>query len=562
MPEDLKIIKNKYGEKMMHLCREMFPTILEQPLVLSKILLDHFEPTRFLYDDIVNEEIEDEFKSYIYQIFDSNFREEKINEGKTPFELLDEAGYTLYECKTEEDIQNFKKYYSKGEELCTFNGDRLKRCYVFFAVKKDVDEIRREDFPNPERQDKYGTSVISIQFTKDDSHILSIKNRYNHTVPNPDATFSNNLDNIIEGLTESFEKEYGLYQKYKNRWNLLGYVLANDGKYYKYNYEINNIYYCPNNIIIDNFEVKRYPQEKYIVMDYYILDLKTGEITLYGDNNNADAFTTSIKDFDRVEIYKENELKKVIFKLKGEKTAVIVLNNKNNIIGLEILNLKVIGNNFLHENSTLQKINLPNVKKIGDSFLYSVDGLRELNMPNLTEVGQSFLRYDHKMKRLELPNIEKIGSYFMAKNEDLSSVYMPKLKYLGSYFLNSNNKLTKLSLPELKLVEHGFLYYNVLLEILELPNIEKIGNDFLLNNKKIFAIILPKVRNIGSNFLAGNINLICISAPELEMIGRNFLRSSNLKKLILPDLEQAGDDYICRNGVRINSRIIGKGKIK
>lgn len=27
--DDLKQIKNKYGENMMHLCRELFPTILE-----------------------------------------------------------------------------------------------------------------------------------------------------------------------------------------------------------------------------------------------------------------------------------------------------------------------------------------------------------------------------------------------------------------------------------------------------------------------------------------------------------------------------------------------------
>ena len=44
MNQDLKIIKNKYGEKMKHLCREMFPTILETPGLLSSILLTHFEP--------------------------------------------------------------------------------------------------------------------------------------------------------------------------------------------------------------------------------------------------------------------------------------------------------------------------------------------------------------------------------------------------------------------------------------------------------------------------------------------------------------------------------------
>jgi len=234
MNQDLKIIKNKYGEKMMHLCRDLFPTILETEGALSQILLDKFEPSRFLYDDIITNNLENEFKNYIYNIFDSLFRKEEIKADKTPSELLDEAGYILYECKTESDIQSFRKYYKKSEELCTFHGDRLDNCYVYFAVKKNVDEIKREDFENPKRQDLYGTSVISIQFTKDSSHILSIKNRYNHTVGNPDATFGNNLDNIIEGLTDSFEIYCGMKQIVKSDdFEIPGYVMANDGKYYK-----------------------------------------------------------------------------------------------------------------------------------------------------------------------------------------------------------------------------------------------------------------------------------------------------------------------------------------
>lgn len=64
MNEDLKIIKNKYGEKMMHLCRDLFPTILEHPSVLSTIMLEHFEPTRSLYEDLINNEAAEGFKNY------------------------------------------------------------------------------------------------------------------------------------------------------------------------------------------------------------------------------------------------------------------------------------------------------------------------------------------------------------------------------------------------------------------------------------------------------------------------------------------------------------------
>ena len=35
---DLKLIKKHYGEKMMHLCRELFPTILERNGLLFKLL--------------------------------------------------------------------------------------------------------------------------------------------------------------------------------------------------------------------------------------------------------------------------------------------------------------------------------------------------------------------------------------------------------------------------------------------------------------------------------------------------------------------------------------------
>ena len=52
MNKDLAIIKKKYGEKMMHFCRSMFPSSLEQESVVSEIILKHFEPSKFLYDDI------------------------------------------------------------------------------------------------------------------------------------------------------------------------------------------------------------------------------------------------------------------------------------------------------------------------------------------------------------------------------------------------------------------------------------------------------------------------------------------------------------------------------
>lgn len=459
MNSDLKIIKKKYGEEMAKMCRDSFSTILETEGLLSKLILNNFEPNHSLYKDLKDQEIETEFKNYIYSLIDIKINDEiKVN--KTPKELLSEAGYNLYECQSEEEIQSFKKYYSKGEELCTFKGGRLNRCRVFFAVKKDVDKIKRKDYKNPQRQDKYGTSVISIQFTKDSSHTLSIKNRYNHTVHNPDSTFSNNLENIIEGLTESFEREYGLIQQHKNNWfELEGYVKANDGKYYKYNHrEINNIYYCPNNIIIDNFEVKRYEKEKYIILDYFIMDLVKKEIKLYDEEIN-DSFIETIKDIEKIEIEKSEKEKVIKIKIKNGEDIKIVLNENNEMIKLYNPNIEKVGDYFLHYNKTLQELGLPNVQEVGEDFLYYNISLQELNFPKLKEVGNDFLFSNEILRKLTSPKLEKVKYDFLFHNKSLQVLISPNLQEVGNCFLYSHpkfkyiNKIQKNRLVYLKLMK-------------------------------------------------------------------------------------------------------------
>ena len=415
MNEDLKIIKKKYGEKMMKLCRESFPTLLESEGLLSQLMLEHFDPSHVLYEDIISDELEDEFKDFIYSLIELKKIKKVVN--KNSKELLEEAGYDLYECRTEEEIQSFRKYYQTNEMLCTFEENRLSRCYVFFAVKKSVDDIRREDFKNPQREDLYGTSVISIQFTKNETHTLSIKNRYNHTVNNPDATFRNNLDNIIEGLTESFSRDYGMIQTNpSNDFEIPNYVRANDGRYYKYNYEINNIYYCTNNVIIDNFEAMKLEHNR-LLLDYFILDLQDKIISLY-DDTISDCFPGGLKEIQQIWIIKEKESKKIIIKTNQE-DIIIEIDNDNKIIKYQNDNIEEIKNNFLIYNESLIKIDLPNVTIIGDDFLYFNESLREINLPNVIEIGEHFLFFNNTLMEINMPKITEIGDCFLYYNKSL-----------------------------------------------------------------------------------------------------------------------------------------------
>lgn len=540
MSDDLKIIKKKYGEEMMHLCRELFSSLLENHGVLSNLILSKFAPNKFLYKDIIDNNNIYEFKNYILGFIDEKeCHYSYIN--KTPKELLEEAGYLLYECKTEEDIQSFRKYYDPLEELCTFKGGRLEDCYVFFAVKKNVDEIRRENFFIPNRQDEYGTSVISIQFSRGEINTLSIKNRYNHTVTNPDATFSNNLDNIIPGLTNSFEREYGfcLWHQYCD-FELPGYVQLENGLYYKYNQEINNIYYCPNNVIIDNGRIidDYLDQGRYIVMDYFILDLKNKRFFLY-DNSIQDSFIDCFDKIDKINILKlkENDNRVLEVSSFNHSMAVIEISFNNEIIGYCNDSLKIIGNNFLLFNEGLKKLELVNLIKIEDNFLSKNNALEVFYLPNLVEVGDWFLFTHNKMKSLILPSLTKIGDYFLFNNQSIECVELPNVIQIGEGFLHENDCLNYLYLPNLVEVGDWFLYENNSLKYLELSNLVKAGDLFLYNNNCLEYLGVDSLNKVGSYFLFYNNSLKSLNLPRLVEVGDWFLsRNCNLKNFYLSNL--------------------------
>ncbi len=417
---DLGRIKRHYGEDMMRLCRTLFPTVLEQKGVLFRVLDSSFGRTKYLYDDILKNKKIADFQNYIFTYVGIKYNQTVTK--KTPKELMKEAGYTLYECNSVEDVNQFRKYYKKNELLCTFRSveRRLEEFYIFFAVKDNVDEIKREDFKINFRDDLYGTSVISIQFDRQSNcNNISIKNRYNHSVINPDATLGNNLDNIIPGLTYSFEKYYGLNIGNRKISNLYipGYIKANNGKLYKYNYERNHIYYCPNNIIIDNNKVvDDYKNEQFILLDCFLLDLKNKRVSKY-DENIPDSFIKTIGDIKEIKVSVSRKTK--------EKKITIKTNTSNIIVTIDKYG-KII--KYAHDN----------LKKIEDYFLLMNKDLNELILPNVETIGNFCFKENIELDKLCLPSIKRIGDYFMCSNEKLSRFDVPLDISFGEHFMKNN----------------------------------------------------------------------------------------------------------------------------
>ena len=553
MNSDLKVIKKYYGEKMMHLCRKNFSTILETPGELPKILTDNFAKDIFLYDNLIKDEAY--LKSFINFVF-SHYKETQgksllINTGKTVSELFAEKGYDFFECKTEEDIQNFKKYYQKDEELCTFNRGRLQDCYVFWAVKKNANQIKRENFPNPKREDEYGTSVMSIQYTRIPPHILSIKNRYNHTVINPDATYSNNLENINPGLTKAMEQDYHMFQaNIDNSFNVPGYVNSNENKFYHYNYEENNIYYCPNNVIIDNFQAKKYDKEKYIVMDGFILDLVNKKIEAY-DRKNDDSFPDTIKNIEKINVKnnKKEKIKRVEIKTKDSDELIIIeLNEKNQIITYTNPLVTQIKDDFLYKCRTLKKLSLSNVKKVGMRFVQWNEILDSVFMPELEEVGDFFFGNNLGLNKIFFEKLRVLGIASFGKNKNAKIISMPEVMYIGDSCFESCRYAEEIYFPKLEEVGNFCFCYNRDIHTAILPNLTKAGNHFLENNKKLREIDLEKLTDLGEYFLETNEILEKINIRNVKVLkNRSLNRNKALKSLRLDNVIEIENSCLAEN---------------
>jgi len=436
-------------------------------------------------------------------------QESQYHTDKNPLELLNDAGYDAFVVKTEKQKNSIKKYFRPGEELCTFNDPhRHENYYMIHAVKRGAENIKPAT--KPEREDEYGTSVISIQIAKTGGFI-SIKNRYNHTVNDPDATFNSNPDNIILGLSNSLKKFF--HVDFNTSENPLphNFRMVND-QMVRYNYENDNIYFG-SDYHFSGSEITKLNKDYEVMLDYFILDKRSGTVRDVIKNNSDCTCDVLNNVFQN---------KKILVKRDKEHSQIfandvhIATVCDGKIIELNLPGIDVIGNGFLFYNRYLTSIELPNATEIGYGFLHYNEALKSIELPNATEIGYDFLRVNEVLTSIELPNATKIGDYFLYYNKVLTSIELPNATKIGSCSLERNEALKSIKLPKATKIGINFLAGNKSLTSIDLPNATEIGSAFLTSNKSLTSIELPKATKIGSNFLRDNKSLINMNIPKIS----------------------------------------------
>lgn len=214
------------------------------------------------------------------------------------------GGYTTVIFDDEQAIAECKKYYRDGEIICTYNNlkKRMEEYHMVVAIKDNIDKIKRSN--NPQRDDEYGTSILNIQIARNGSH-MSIKNRYNHTVSQCDATFDNDLNHITMGLQSMVLGYYGFAGLTKANNKYYKNVVNIGGIYLKYHTERNNIYF--GDFVLDGVNGARFTdssryyitkgtQNRYINMPM-ILDFKDKiAIDLIGNNGKIPLVSRAMRE--------------------------------------------------------------------------------------------------------------------------------------------------------------------------------------------------------------------------------------------------------------------------
>ncbi len=420
-------------------------------------------------------------------------------ENKDAIELLSLAGYNAFYADSLEKQNAIQKYFAKGEELCTFKDERrYKNYYIIHAVKKNVDEIKRADFVGREdREDEYGTSVISIQIAKG-SHFIKICNRYNHTVVAPDNTFYSNPDNIIVGLTQALEKMFCVNLQVHQQMYVPDHFIYQDGRLYRINFEKDNIYFG-DGFYFENGVLKELQKDYQILIETSLLDLKKKTVqSLTEDGSVFSKYLSCEIQGKSFSIQKEGDEKHLFLsgkhfltlqkgRVKSLTSYMLRGSNSFELRGTERINM------IVHALPALRNLSLKGVRLVDGFFLSGCENLETLDMPNLAVAGYRFLNNLRNLKRITLPNLRQVGTYSFINLSNLEELSLPFLEKAGDGCFCKNQKLKRLKLHFLHALGEDSITQNNELNTLWL-GCENISKGVCSDNEKLEKIYLGTIK--------------------------------------------------------------------
>lgn len=549
------IIKKQNGENFAKTIRNYDNGIFDIPDIVNIVKYSGHDAEPLL-----------EYLESLKEIEIKNFN----NKTETPFELLNRAGYSVEYADILEKQNNIKKYFKSYEELCTFKDNaRYERYYILNAVRYDVDKIIRENFTRPRREDDYGISVISIQILKTGGFI-SIKNRYNHAVKNPDNTFGSNPDNIIDGLSASI-KQYFKVDFSSKKVSLPGNYVFMNNKIIQFHTEHNNVYYGKDFYVKDGI-LKEIDKTSQIMFDLYVLDLKNcsilDEINPFLHqfnkffNNNFAGGNVSVSIVDKItKVIKINN--------NGKQTKLTIINNKLSEFETDKDILSI--DNYAFCNCLgLTSVKLSNgLKTIGAEAFSGCTLLKSITIPaSVFFIESGAFQGCKSLESITIPgSVKKIGYNTFFCCQKLRSIIIRKgVEIIGNMAFAACESLTSIKLPNsVKSIEgQAFVECQGLSQIIIPGSVKSIGNYAFDRCRRLKSIIIQDgVESIGISAFKNCTSLTSIIFPDsIKHIDYSvFAGCTSLKTIKIPDSFTSLGKYILKDCTGVNIKWRGKDYI-
>ncbi len=410
---------------------------------------------------------------YLNSLKNITIEEHSVHED--PIKLLRKAGYIAFHADTLEKQNSIKEYYAEGEAICTFDDEeRYKDYHIIHCLKSNINDIKREDFKNPDKFDEYNLSLISIQIKKDGEHYFTI-GRYNHKVKAPNETLP--LDAIAPGLAYSCKMTFNVDFSSKKASLPENYMLI-DNQIVRYSNEVNGLSF-DENYYVNNSGINKINKNEELILDYFILDLKNKKVIDIADSGDSfpSVFEKEIEG-KKIQIVKNEKGNKCLL-ADGDQLLEI---KDGKIIGLRLKETKEIPPKFLMFDNTIEDIILDNTVKIGDRFLWSNECANTLDIPKTKNIGDYVMQSNLYLKNFFGPEVETVGMGLLLDNKYAESFITPNLKNLGYGCLSNNGAKGKLEqlhygdaglkhfyAPVLEHCEGGLLDRNETVEIYDSP---------------------------------------------------------------------------------------------
>ena len=444
--------------------------------------------------------------------------------------------------------------------------------YLEKIGRKNADGTFFLDGLVPNFNDPFSLSHLMIRVNKN-SHDVETISRYNHgafnekgeyerIVGQPNATLNNDLDKLVDGLSESL-------MEYKQLETIgavpLGenMIVANDGKIYRYN-DIKGGVHVGDGFWVDrrgDAHVINPGKEKLVGEFLYgggkVKNVANGEsVDIHGlkfTENGVEFYTGGEEVTETREIEIKGEKKAVTKKvIKGDAKNVITFDGDKTRLETESVDAETInrvgklydvysikgdnlidaGNGFLDDFFWVRRIDFPNLETAGSNCFNAT--LTSANLPKLREVGVNCFNRVTGVNVMPLPSLEKVGANFMysvgTMGEDVN-IDFPKLREVGNFFMK-NAQPSVVSLPSLETCGEGFMKGSMRGVTVDLPNLTKAGWEFFGGGRSVQSLNAPKLTDVKNDFMEGNQE---IRQQILEQTGKEFVAIEDVERIDVED---------------------------